>query len=373
MSSIPDLASLHERGDAPADELVASLYAAGEIRSINRALDAVSVEGVPFPEDLDPNVAEWLLASQSLPAWAEPDRIERAQRTFARHGVVLGVALMYGSLPSLYAGALGGVQVLAMTQQLHKHFRRRAAQTLRFILDVMGENGLEPGTRGVRTAQKVRLMHASIRHFARTSGRWAALPQWGAPINQEELLGTLLSFSVLACDNARRMGVELSRDEEDDLWHAWRCVGHLMGIVPEALPETICAARATWTEIVKRNFRPTPEAKQLAQDHLAFLDELVPGQALDAVNLALMRWLLGKQVGVECLGLAKAPWWTRILEVLRALVGLSSRLLEVAKPFDPLMEAVNTELIEGLEKLWADGEQIPFRLPETINAGGTHV
>jgi hypothetical protein len=30
------------------------------------------------------------------------------------------------------------------------------------------------------------------------------------------------------------------------------------------------------------------------KDHLAFLDELVPGQALDAVNLALMRWLLGK-------------------------------------------------------------------------------
>lgn len=372
MPTLPDLPALHLLGDVSADELVASLYVAGEIPSINRALDAVSVEGVPFPADLDPKVGEWLLASQSLPEWADLARIERAQRTFARHGVTLGVALMYGSLPSLYAGALGGVQILSMTQQLHKHFRRRAAQTLRFILDVMGEKGLEPGARGVRTAQKVRLMHASIRHFARTSGRWAALPDWGAPINQEELLGTLLSFSVLACDNARRMGVALSPEEEADLWHAWRCVGHLMGIVPGALPESIADARATWTEIVKRNFKPTPEARQLAQDHLAFLDELVPGQALDAVNLALMRWLLGKQVGVVCLGLPKPPWWTRILEVLRALVGLSSRLLDVAKPFDPLIEAVNTELMEGLEKMWADGDQLPFRLPETINAGGTH-
>ena len=159
-----------------------------------------------------------------------------------------------------------------MTGQLKDHYRRRAAETLRFILDVMEPGALEPGGKGIRSAQKVRLLHATIRHFARVSGRWAALPQWGEPINQEELLGTLLSFSSLAVDNASRLGARLSHAEGEDLLYAWRVVGGILGIESEVIPRNLPEARATWSRIAQRNFGPTLDGKALARDHLAFLD-----------------------------------------------------------------------------------------------------
>src|SRR5690606_2016786 len=137
----------------------------------------------------------------------------------------LGVALMYASLPTLYAGAQGGVQLLSMTGQLRKHYRRRAAVTLRFILDCMEPGSFQGAGAGLFAVQRVRLIHATVRHFAKTSGKWAALPEWGEPLNQEELLGTLLAFSVQAIDGSAQLGGPLSDREAEDLLYAWHVVG----------------------------------------------------------------------------------------------------------------------------------------------------
>jgi hypothetical protein len=51
------------------------------------------------------------------------------------------------------------------THRLINHPFRRIVETAQFVLDVMAPDGLGHSGRGVRSAQKVRLMHAAIRHL----------------------------------------------------------------------------------------------------------------------------------------------------------------------------------------------------------------
>lgn len=366
------LDTLRRTADPLADTAIAELFRTGRIQEVNRALDALDRNDTPIPPDLPEPLRTYLEESSRLPDDFSPERFLRAQRAFALHGTTMGVALMYASLPSLYAGAMGGVQLLTMTGQLQNHYRRRAAETLRFILDVMEPGGFSPRGQGVRAIQKVRLVHATIRFFARHGGRWAALPEWGEPLNQEELSGTLLAFSVVAIDNARRLGAPLEQEQIEDLLYAWGVVGHLLGIRPEAVARSLDEGRALWRLIGKRNFAPTPQGATLGADHVSFLDDLVPGQALDGINLALSRWLMGPYVANTCLALPKPPWWTRFLVWLRPLLGLADRFSESSRPVERLVEEIHLHLMESLQSWWADGRSLPFRIPTRIGPHGTN-
>ncbi len=360
------LDSMRTVADPLADETVQALFRDGQVAAVNLALEHLSSNSESPPEGLPPILLRFLDSSGQMPTDLNWERIDRGQQLFTRHGPIFGVALMYASLPALYAGARGGVQILAMTGQLKNHYRRRASETLRFILDVMKPGGLSPAGQGVRSAQKVRLMHATIRYFARTSGRWAALPEWGAPINQEELAGTLMAFSVLASDNVQRMGITLTEGEAEDYQHAWHAVGHILGISESLRPLKLPAARALWRQMGERNFARTKEGVSLAHDHLAFLDEMIPGKALDGFNSALMRFLMGDPIAVTCLGLAPASWWQGLIRVLRKLLGMAELFVPARAGWNYLIADINLRIMDELQKYWAGKGSAPFRLPTQL-------
>ena len=96
------------------------------------------------------------------------------------------MSLACASLPACYA-ARRGVQLLSLTARLQSDPVRRIGETAQLTLDGMAPGGLVPGGRGVRDAQKVRLMHAAVRHLVRDSDVYD--PEWGVPINQEDSRG----------------------------------------------------------------------------------------------------------------------------------------------------------------------------------------
>jgi hypothetical protein len=137
------------------------------------------------------------------------------------------------------------------------------------------------------------------------------------------------------------------------------------------MPENMNDARSLWKKIAQRNFGPTREGRSLAADHLAFLDQLVPGKAMDGLNLALSRWLMGPDIAGRCLGLQPPPFWTRWLRPLLPLLGLSSFLAESCRPVAQLTAVINTELMESLDNWWANNKSPQFRIPTGIGPGGT--
>ena len=101
--------------------------------------------------------------------------------------------------------------VIYRTAQLYTNPRRRIVETSQMIIDVMQEGGLEPGGYGVRTAQKVRLMHAGVRHLL-LQRDWN--PAWGVPINQEDLAGTLASFSAMVLDGLMKLQTKIQNQKQ---------------------------------------------------------------------------------------------------------------------------------------------------------------
>lgn len=356
---------MRRTADPKADGLLDAIFARREVAIINTLLEALDGNSEALPAGLPPDVAAFLNSVQ-LPPWADPARIGRAQRLFMRHGPAFGVALMLSSLPSLYAGAFGGAQILAMTGQLTKNFRRRASETLRFILDSMEPGGLAEGGKGIRSTQKVRMLHASIRQYALHGTAWKDHPEWGAPINQEELAGTLMAFSLVALEGLEKLGIEVAREDKEAYFHAWKCIGFVLGIDSKALPADMHEGEKLWKAVGKRNFRPTPEASQLMAAHLEFVKEMLPGHIADGLVESLMRYLMGKKIACGILGLPKASWTDFFIGWMRAILFMERLWIFKGRGMNALIRTISEDLMESLQAYWSDGGPPPFRIPTSV-------
>jgi hypothetical protein len=376
---------MRKQGDPPADAVIRFFAGPGgpggqgDAGGINAVLDGLKGTfrggGSPIPAALKAYLEE----SSRLPSWADAAKIRRAQDLFTLHGPLFGVALLYKSLPVLYAGGKGGAQVLAMTGRLTHHYRQRASETLRFILDVMKPGGLgtpgeppapgAPPPPGIATAQRVRLMHAAVRHYASATPDFKVHPEWGVPINQEELGGTLLAFSSVALDGLAALGLTPPREDREAYLHAWKVVGHLLGIDPRLMTEDMGQARRAWRALVRRNFVRSPEGDLLMKDHLEFLDGLAPGKILDKGNPSLVRYLIGRRICKACFDLPPATGLELFLHAVRSILGLEKLGYLLFPGLARAARRVSVDLMEALQRYWSDGHSKPFRIPTGLPAG----
>ena len=116
-------------------------------------------------------------------------------------------------MPSAYA-SWRGVKVLHLTARLETDVKRRIMETGQFLMDVMTPGGLDPGGQGVRAIQRVRLVHATLRNLIdaaaeRDPSIWRSA-EWGHPVNQEQLAGTLMSFSYVVGEPLPRLGLKVT-------------------------------------------------------------------------------------------------------------------------------------------------------------------
>ena len=112
------------------------------------------------------------------------------------------------------------------------------------VVDAMTEGSLAPGARGISTIEKVRLMHAAIRLLIlnRPGHDWPT-DQRGLPINQEDMAGTLMTFSYLAIDGLKHLGIRLNRADRESYVAAWAYVGRRMGVDRELIPKSFKEAK----------------------------------------------------------------------------------------------------------------------------------
>ena len=221
-------------GDPPADAVIADLASSGSITDVNALMRSL-VENDQMPSaELPELMRQYLATTGTMPSWMDTDQVKRAENVFWRYGPQIIVNLFCYSLPYCYA-ARKGVQVLALTSRLYTNPTRRVIETAQMIIDVMQPGGLLEKGSGVRSAQKVRLMHAGVRaQIAAHPEAWD--PSFGVPINQEDLAATMMSFSWIVIDGLRRMGHPVSDADAEAYLHCWKVVGHLLGVEPDLLP-----------------------------------------------------------------------------------------------------------------------------------------
>ncbi len=131
------------------------------------------------------------------------------------------MVLCCSALPFDYANARG-VEVLNRTGFLNKQTNLRVAQTAQMIVDVLSPGGLGHDGRGVRSAQKVRLMHAAIRCLLLSDEKapWDR-QSLGTPSANSSSCIRSMSFSQVVLLGLRRLGLRLAPEDEQAYLTVW--------------------------------------------------------------------------------------------------------------------------------------------------------
>jgi hypothetical protein len=274
-----------------------------------------------------------LAAGDSVPPWVDWPAVERGGAVVLRAGLAGGIVLGMKSLVLGYASP-GGNKPLVFSGRLQQQGGRRLAETSRFVQAVSQPGGMRRFGAGFDITVKVRVMHAQVRWLLRTGGRWRA-GDWGEPINQHDMLATVLLFSVALVDGLRAIGYQVSRGEGDDVVQLWRYVGHLMGVEEPLLPISFDEGMATALLIRDTQGPPDDDSRALTAALFASRVEgakeraKTPGerrlaQRRLAVMQAISRLLIGDQLADQ-LALPRSGW-DRLGVALRPALGIGARL-----------------------------------------------
>ncbi|RST17547.1 DUF2236 domain-containing protein [Streptomyces sp. WAC05374] len=319
--------ALRQSGDELADATVATLFERGEVGTFNTLMRYVSTAGAPLPDGLPEVAREYLEATRVPPSWVDWAEMEKARLFFVDNNVHISTALSFASMPACYV-VPHVAKLLSATHGL-KYPSKRMAETGQFTVYLMQPDAFEAGSRFIPAAQKVRLLHASIRHHLRRANRWdeAAL---GVPICQEDMIGGQMFFSMLVLDSLHRLGIHMSTDGAEAYYYAWRVVGAMLGVDQAAVPKTLEDARRFLDLYMVRHMGPSDEGTHLTRQLIDLYEEVVPGTFFDPIVSALIRYLIGDTCA-DWLAVPRTRWDT-VVKAAPHLLGV----LETIEDRSPL-------------------------------------
>jgi hypothetical protein len=350
------LQQARRQADPVADAAVESLFAQHTFRQLNEWIAALVRNDQALPTQFPESLLSYFSRTAQLPAWANGRKMQQGAAFFARHARPALSILGCYSLPFSYAAA-DGAQVLWLSQRIRQDARRRLAETAQFLLDVVDKNAFAPIGKGIRSIQKVRLIHAAIRYHVNRSGQWQ--DAWGVPVNQEDMVGTHLSLSYIVLDGLSKLGFYYSQEEAEAYLHLWNVIGAMLGINDEMLPKSMKAAYWLERRIRERHFRQSEAGIGLTKALLDCMVEAAPASFAKDFLPAYVRFLIGDKVAdlLDVPVAAKASVALGSIRVGNSIGGLFNQFSQ--SPADGIAALLLNEL-EGT------GGKTGFSVPEKL-------
>jgi hypothetical protein len=276
-----------------------------------------------FSPEVREAMRAFLRDASHLPAWADFDLIAKGQALFSDNPLLAYPVLAFLSIPVLYTCGRGGTQVLILTDQINTKVRRRLVETGTLIMQVMQKDSFtklpenskltNPLAMAIEGILRVRLLHAAsrtvihefwqdgVRDRAAEAGKPDDVPskvrqyhgkpadqmwekEWGIPIHQQYLAGTLMTFSFIDLYGLEKLGVLVSDEDKRAYMHIWNVFGYVLGIEEELLlrldfprtnravfdedgpvhaasgEEMVASGRVLYTRVMQLNRANDPEA-----------------------------------------------------------------------------------------------------------------
>ncbi len=303
------LSALRTIGDAPADAYVAAQLANVDSRRQEWLTTAIAaLRGVEPPDA--PWATAWEGRAVDPPPWMDDDLVRRGQEVFRAWSLDLTTALFCASLPHAYASGRGAA-VLAAASELNdpRRVERRISLTGQMLLDVTEAGALVVGAVGYRTVRRVRLLHACVRALLLLGD--AAGNPWptqarGLPINQQDLLGTQLAFTIAAFDGIARLGYRMGQRDKRAYLHLWSVVGHYLGVTEAGRCADLAFAQRLTRRLEVSLVEASPWGTELMHMLLDDMAERMPGP-LRTLPAALVRRLAGDAVA-DLLAIPRSRW-----------------------------------------------------------------
>lgn len=280
-------------GDPLADAVVAMIQRlpTGEGRrmfeiAVERGIDAVENP----PEEL----VAFFAQVDNPPYWLDDAKLALAARVTMRTGLwgigfaLPGLALTGGYLASKADKPLVG------TGDLRRMAPRRLNETASWFIDVTSPGGLDRFASGFQGTLRVRLMHAIVRSAMYRRPDWD-FQNWDHPLNQAQMSGTVMLFSLANLVGCQAMGLRFSAREREAVFHMWRYIGQLMGVDPEFMPaDEADTWRLFWLQ-ADTEFLPDADSRALAEAlHGSQPDDDTAMSVARAVLSSYSRLVLGK-------------------------------------------------------------------------------
>lgn len=316
-----NLAKYRTIGDEPADNLIAKL---------------VDIEGVHFIRQLMPFLSDYeqlsfvnqpqilldfLSNNAKFPSFYDKKQVIRATDFYRDSQQNIGLVLGLYSLPYCYLGA-DGAKVLYLSERIKNDTNKRLQETGMFLKAVMNFDNWNNGNI-FAICLKVRLLHAAIRYFTNKSGRWDLA--WGYPINQEDMLGTNLAFSLIVIKGLQKLGYKIDETYETAYMNTWNLIGNLLGVETEILPKNYLDAIKIDKLISGRQFRQSNEGQELTASLMNAVRQIAPNETIGNLLQEQSKFLLGEKYA-EMLGIKETNLPKNVLQIYNTTSVLMSKI-----------------------------------------------
>ncbi len=282
------LDQLRTQADPLADNAVQFLMA-----NSDWAVQLNEMNELPEPDLLPEPLKDFFAVYYTMPTWIESKKVLQAQDFFDKEGSLYLSMLGFYSLPYCYAFA-DGAQVLIRSKRITDDIGLRLSETALFVLDCFHPDTFLGNTKGLLTIAKVRLIHAFSRYFVQFYAKdWD--PKWGVAINQEDLLGTNLAFSLLVLRGFDKVDKIQGKDTLEAILHYWKLIGYFLGIDSNYLPETAKEAFELEKLIRERHMRYSEAGEKLMTSLLNFYKQAIPDPAVSKVVVGVVSFFIGRQ------------------------------------------------------------------------------
>jgi hypothetical protein len=373
------LDSLMRQGDALADATVAALVASSGIDAVNRSFAYLQANDDPIPEDAPVSFRLFCKQTMHLPEGVDMQRIDRGEQALMSYILESGVMMLCRSLPEGYASPRLS-QVLCISNDLGNATYNRVLGVVQMLINIGTKHGFEEEGYAIITAQKMRLMHAGARRVAHQY-----LPNFkarlgGEPISLEDMLGTLMGFSLLAIDGLETLDIGLSPEQAEDIYYLWQVMGVMLGIHPpveagqsatfEYIPEDLTSAREFYRSYARRHYvnaDENPEGCYLAAADLHMMVQLMH-PVLRFISLGLIPRLIMQDVmGEEAMRRVKlkpVPLYPLLKGVFLDLPLRLDKMLHSSKrsPTGHFAAHILEDMV-----VWKYGQPVGFDIPTDLS------
>ncbi len=353
--------------DDSADQVAAQILADGATAAVNTAWESWVNNGDPLPSGMPRYLTSYLQQVNALPSWADTSLLAASEQYYKRLASYLFVSQSLGSgilstvIPrearTVYWSA-GGLDMKA-----------RAAKTFTFGYDLNSVTAWEPTGHFIVTANKTRLVHATVRGMLPHSPSFESATDQPKPISNGDILRTFHSVATFAHNNVLTWGVKLSATEQAADLHAWQVALHLLGVQDQFIPASWSDAQAQAQQMLWPDLTATAEGTSLAQTLLGYMEQ--PTLGVDTGFLCeMVRYLIGDTYA-NWLGLAHDPVSRSIIEIGWPLY---VRFREGTYLAMPANYYLFDQFVRGIAMLYLNNGTSPTQTPITLpsaNRDGT--
>lgn len=278
-------------GDPLADQLVVELINNPDWAQAINSWEQF-IPGSSVLKGFSPTFQAFFETYHQLPEDVDVPKIKLAQEFFGSNGNDYLSLLGLYSLPYCYAFA-DGAQVLVRSKRITDEVGQRLMETALFLLDTFRPGTFLEKNETMLTLAKVRLIHAFSRFFVQKYAKdWDS--SWGTPINQEDLIGTNLAFSMLVIRGLDKLGKYPGLETYEAILYYWKIVGRYLGLEVACWPETSKEAFELERLIRKRHLRQSEAGLTLTKSLMRYYQESFQDATMTASLARMIAFFVGK-------------------------------------------------------------------------------